>query len=424
MIHNLSNKRHPLNMNGFSPERLLLGLLPILALLQGCNMPPLQKNIAERSKSIEFRSSIRVLVQTISTADDLDLDSYKSIVNTEIREFQRSNPNIRINARFVPIEDLEREVGFQHLRGLGPDLILLTNNIALPLLHKKYIRYASLNHVEIRSIRNSLLNSIRHDGKLLGIPVFIFPQVACYDRSRLKEPPENLDELVRLSRRGYSFGIEKNIDTLLWLYSGLDDPLFEKNTQPSSLAFLRWLRLANLEPTISFESDSLILRHGLISGELNWITCSASWLPELKLQMGKKFGTVMLPNTPAGRARPFLRAHTWFFGSQSCGQQHESAKKFALFTVNIVQQRNMALKMGMVVPVNPDISLPLKTNKDLKLVNIAAEQGKLLTLGQVDWLYRMDAVLNSFINPVLGGEQSPEEIAPRLDNLLKYGARK
>jgi maltose-binding protein MalE len=172
-------------MNGFSPQRSFLGLLPILALLQGCN-PLLQQNTGEQSKSIEFMSSIRILVQTISTNDDLELNSYKSIINTEIREFQLVNPNIRINARFVPTEDLAKEVGFQHLRGLGPDLILLTNNNALQLLRKKYIRYVSLDHDEIPSIRNNLLNSIRHDGKLLGIPVYIFPQLACYDRSRLK----------------------------------------------------------------------------------------------------------------------------------------------------------------------------------------------------------------------------------------------
>lgn len=424
MVLNLSYKRHPPNMNGFSPQRFLLAFLPILAFLQGCNLPLLQKNKAEGSKSIEFRSSIRILVQTISTDDVLEMDYYKSIINTEIREFQLVNPNIRINPRFVPTQDLEKEVGFQHLRGLGPDLILLTNNNALQLLRKKYIKYVSLEHGETPSIRNNLLNSIRHDGKLLGIPVYIFPQLACYDRSRMKEPPENLDELVRLSQSGNSFGIEKNIDTLQWLYSGLDGPLFEKKTRPSSLAFLRWLRLANLEPTISFESDPLLLRSGLISGELHWITCSSSWLPKLKILMGKKLGIAMLPNTPAGKARPFLNVRTWFFGSQSSGRQHESAKKFALFSINIVQQRNMALKTGTVVPVNPGISLPLKTNKDLKLVNVAADKGKLLTLGQVDWLYRTDTALISFINPVLSGEQSPEEIAPRLDNLLEYGARK
>ena len=285
-------------------------------------MPLLQEYISERPKSFGFGSSIRVLVETRVGADSLDLKLYKSIVNEEVREFQRYNPNIKIYARFVPFDKLEKEVGFQHSRGLGPDLILLTNNNALPLLRKKFIKDISLNNGELRSVRKTLLPSFRHNGKLLGIPVFIYPQLACYDRSRLNKPPESLDELIRLSQSGHSFGIEKNIDTLQWLYSGLGYDLFEPKKQPSSLVFLRWLKLANLQPTISFESDPLLLRSGLISGELSWITCSGSWLPSLKLRMGKNFGAVMLPNMPAGKANPFLKPRTWFFGSQSSMQQH------------------------------------------------------------------------------------------------------
>jgi hypothetical protein len=46
-----------------------------------------------------------------------------------------------------------------------------------------------------------------------------------------------------------------------------------------------------------------------------------------------------------------------------------------------------------------------------------------LTLGQIDWLYAMDPVLMPYLDLVLSGEQSPETIAPRFDNLLnKYRA--
>lgn len=411
-------------MNGFPPQRLLLGLLPLLALLQGCKMPLLQEYLGERSKSIGFGSTIRVLVETRLGADPLDIKLNKSTISAEIREFERFNPDVKIQARFIPLVDLEREIKFQHTRGLGPDLILLTNNNALPFLRKNFIKPVSLNRFEILSIRNSLLPSFKHKGKLIGVPVFIFPQIACYNRLRLKKPPENLDELIKLSQNGYSFGINKNFDQLLWLYSGLGDALFEPRILPSSLSFLRWLKLANLQPTISFESDPLLLRSGLISGEFSWITCTGAWLPGLQSRMGEKLGTVMLPNVPTGNARPFLSARTWLFGSQSSGRQHELAKKFVLFSVNIVQQRNMALKLGTAVPVNPGISLPLKTNNILQLVNLAAERGKLLSLDQIDWLYKTDPVLMPDLNLVISGEQSPEAMAPRLNQLLKYGAKK
>jgi hypothetical protein len=406
-------------MNGFSPQRLLLGLLPLLALLQGCKMPLLQEYLGEQPKSIGFGSTIRVLVETRNGADPLNIRLNKSTISAEIRNFENVNPDVRIQARFIPSVDLEREIKFQHTRGLGPDLILLTDNNALPFFRKNYIKSVTLNRFQILSIRNSLLPSFMHKGKLLGIPVFIYPQLACYNRLRLKKPPENLDELIKLSQNGYSFGIDKNFDALQWLYSGLGDALFEPKTLSSSLAFLRWLRLANLQPTISFESDPLLLRSGLTSGEFSWITCNGAWLPGLQIRMGEKLGAVMLPNMSTGKARPFLNARTWLFGSQSSGRQHELAKKFVLFSVNIVQQRNMALKLGTAAPVNPGISLPLKTNDTLQLVNLAAERGKLLSLDQIDWLYKTDPILMPYLNLVISGEQSPGAIAPRLTQLVK-----
>ena len=93
-------------MNGFPPQRLLLGLLPLLALLQGCKMPLLQEYLGERSKSIGFGSTIRVLVETRLGADPLDIKLNKSTISAEIREFERFNPDVKIQARFIPLVDL------------------------------------------------------------------------------------------------------------------------------------------------------------------------------------------------------------------------------------------------------------------------------------------------------------------------------
>jgi hypothetical protein len=74
--------------------------------------------------------------------------------------------------------------------------------------------------------------------------------------------------------------------------------------------------------------------------------------------------------------------------------------------------------------VNPGISLPLKTNKTLQLVNLAADRGKLLSLDQIDWLYKTDPILMPYLDLVISGDQSPEEIAPRFNQVVKYGAKK
>ncbi len=63
---------------------------------------------------------------------------------------------------------------------------------------------------------------------------------------------------------------------------------------PLRYHFLTWLRLANLQPSISFESDQLLLRDGLVSGEFSWITCSGAWLQGLQKRMGSKLGTCIV----------------------------------------------------------------------------------------------------------------------------------
>ena len=201
-------------MNGFPPQRLLLGLLPLLALLQGCKMPLLQEYLGERSKSIGFGSTIRVLVETRLGADPLDIKLNKSTISAEIREFERFNPDVKIQARFIPLVDLEREIKFQHTRGLGPDLILLTNNNALPFLRKNFIKPVSLNQFEILSIRNSLLPSFKHKGKLIGthgnictFSLQAIKHITSVDGGLLFLPHEELNRRARLLRW---YGIDRD----------------------------------------------------------------------------------------------------------------------------------------------------------------------------------------------------------------------
>jgi hypothetical protein len=139
--------------------------------------------------------------------------------------------------------------------------------------------------------------------------------------------------------------------------------------------------------------------------------------------MGSRLGITQLPNLPNGPAQPLLEVRTWVFGSQSTGRQYELAKRFALFSINIVQQRNMALKLGNSVPINPGISLPLKSDSTLAIVDSAATRGKLLHLWQIDWLEKITPQLTPYVDLVISGAQSPETMAPKLNLLLAPGLK-
>jgi ABC-type glycerol-3-phosphate transport system substrate-binding protein len=410
-------------MSGIRLGKIAISLAMLLGLLQGCKAPLQKEMLDSNGESLGFGSTIRFLVETRASADPLDRKLVKSIIDMEIAEYERFNPGVKIQTRYVSRDSLRKEVQFQYSRGLAPDLILLTTNNILPLKREGFIRPLSLRPFELNLIRPSLLPAFKNKGILLGIPVFIYPQIACFNRAKLENPPENIEDLIKLGQAGKTIGIYNNFVSLQWLYSGLSGNLFEPKPNSSSLNFLRWLRLANLQPTISFESDPGLLRDGLISGQFSWITCQSYWLGSLEKRMGSRLGITQLPNLPNGPAQPLLEVRTWVFGSQSSGRQYELAKRFALFSINIVQQRNMALKLGNSVPINPGISLPLKSDSTLAIVDSAATRGKLLHLWQIDWLEKITPQLTPYVDLVISGAQSPETMAPKLNLLLAPGLK-
>ena len=400
-----------------------VGSLPLLCLLAGCQAPLAQQIFQNTSTSAGMGSAINLLVETRIGSDPTDQKLNKLVVEQQVDLFKRFNPGVKIDVRFITNGQLVKQLDFQYSRGLAPDLILLTSNNLLPLWRQGLIKPIELKPFEQKSVRAALLPAFIHKKQLLGLPVLIFPQIACYNRNRLKNPPAEISQLIQLAQAGYPIGISAEFESLRWLYTGFggntsgqqSDELFKS----PSLPFLTWLRLANLQPSISFESDQQLLRDGLVAGEFSWITCSGAWLQGLEKRMGSKLGITLLPSFPAGPARGLLNARTWAFGSQSSPIQHELAKRFALFSVNIVQQRNMALRLRSAMPVNPGISLPLKTDSTLALIVEAASNGRLLNLHSIDLLNVIDSNTKPYLDLVLSGDQSPSAIAPKFDSLLK-----
>jgi hypothetical protein len=84
----------------------------------------------------------------------------------------------------------------------------------------------------------------------------------------------------------------------------------------------------------------------------------------------------------------------------------------------------MALRLRSAMPVNPGISLPLKSDPTLALIVEAASNGRLLNLQNIDLLNAIDPKSKPYLDLVLSGDQSPQAIAPRFDSLLKQTVKR
>ena len=398
-------------------SRFLAVVLSLSGLLSGCGS-------AGNNGLFGWGRTITVLVELSSRADPIEHARVKALLEEEVREFKRINPQLNIRLRALPSDRIEQELSYRTKRGLGPDLMLLASNRDLiDLQDKGYISPVQLSSQEQVNFRGSFLAHLRHRGQQLAVPLLVFPSLACFDRKRLPQSPQTLAELIRLGQQKHSFGLSSNSDGLDEVMSGFGVTLFPEKTAPATqkdqvLQALRWYREANLQPTISFVDNDEELRQGLIAGRFEWVPCSSGWLPTLERALGANLGLAVLPAGPEGPTKTILRMPLWVFGAQSSPRQRQLAKQFVLFTANIVNQRNMALELGNVLPVNPSIALPLKAYPTLAVMDAATKDSILATLEQKKFLQQNAEKVGNWVNYVISGVQSPNVVAPHIQSLI------
>jgi ABC-type glycerol-3-phosphate transport system substrate-binding protein len=399
------------------PSRLLAVVWALSGLLSACGAPG-------TSGLFGMGSSITVLAELSSKADPSEQARVKAVLRNEIDAFKRINPQLNIRFRALPTDRLEQELSYRTQRGLGPDLLLLASNRDLIGLQQKgYISPIALSAQEQSNFRRSYLEHLRYRGQQLAVPFLVVPPLACFDRRRLPQSPPTLAAIIRLGQEKHAFGLNSSFDGLDEITSGFGITLFpEKKTrspyQNRVLKALKWYREANLQPQISFVDNEEELRQGLMTGRFEWVPCSSGWLPTLQKALGTNLGTAVLPAGPKGPAKPVLRMPLWVFGAQSNPRQRQFAKQFVLFTTNVVNQRAMALELGTVLPVNPSIALPLKAYPTLAIMDTALKNSTLTTLEQKRFLLKNANQIGALVDQVITGVQSPNAVAPQIQNLL------
>ena len=398
-------------------SRLLAMVLALSGLLTGCGS-------SGTTGISELGSSITVLAELSSKADPIEQARVQALLQDQIKEFKRINPELHIRFRALPSDRLEQEVIYRTQRGLGPDLMLLASNRDLINLQQKaYISPVVISGQEQSNFRSSYLEHLRYRGQQLAVPLLVYPALACFNRKQLPQSPQTLGAIIRLGQQEHSFGINSNFEGLDLVMSGFGLTPFPHKSSRSYypkrlLKALQWYREANLQPYISFVDNDEELRQGLVAGRFEWIPCSSGWLPSLQRALGADLGIAVLPAGPEGPAKPMLRMPLWVFGSQSNPRQRKFAKQFMLFTVNTVNQRSMALRLGTVLPVNPNIALPLKAYPTLSVMHTSTKNSGTTTLEQKHFLLKYTKKAEGLLNLVITGVQSPNAVAPKFQQLL------
>ena len=343
-------------------------------------------------------------------------------------------PGLRIQPALYSEAVVESELERQTFSGLGPDLVMGDARIIQELSEAKLLDAVPITPEQRNAIAPGLLERVTNSrGEVTGLPVSQYVQLACFDKRKLKEPPTTLALMSKQSGEGQVFGITQNFEDLYWSMSGFKagsalvsalrgQQATAQQTQ-NLVRWLSWLRDASYQQNVMFLRNQATLRKQLIGGQLHWISCWTSQLPQLREAMKDNLGITSLPAGPAAPATPISKLQVWGLGRNSSRRQRETAEELMQFIVQPWAQKTWSLRYRTNYPVNPAAATII--NRQIPgIENLYIFKGKQdIKIGDeivaaIDGNPRLAKTIQNIINDVIFGAKTPAKAAERLQTVL------
>lgn len=413
----------------------LATLLSLSGVLQGC-----------RGNRLTPRQTLHVLMVP---TEQLDWMRNEYIQDGQLMEpllsaFRRLQPNVAVQISIQSQEGLVERLRVSSSQGLAPDLLMLRSPQAVALLREGLVdplphRDPTITRL-LRRIQPVDLGRVTEPGAIAGLPLFSEFTLACYDRTRLPQPPTNLSELLQIAASGHSVGLSIDPIGLWWTAGALGaQPVMTPilvgaakgaaepvATQRQLLTgWLTWLRQAALQSRVELESGPRSLTEGLESGRLAWVPCFSVTLLRLDRTMGRRLGVAPLPDGPAGAPSPFSTTRVWALGRDSSPEQRRLALQLAAISLDPLIQRQMMMKGQTFLPANRYVPIPVSSSGRLGALAIAKRQfeqgspvlGRPFSIQQLD---RRLPRLESTLMDVMVGVSSPQQGAETMLRLRSH----
>jgi ABC-type glycerol-3-phosphate transport system substrate-binding protein len=358
--------------------------------LAGCRPAPTPPDTlqGDDGPSDDVHGSI-VMAVGINNDDTINaalLQDLNQRIGDLIRSYRTLHPRVHVEIQPFQEDLLVGELERRSRDGLAPDLVMVNGTTARTLFLKGLTRSIRMPPAVTDQLDTGSLARVRGpDGTLIGLPLLLQPQLACYDRRRVPVPPATLDAL--LARNGgrmqaglpidainlaWTLGPLGTLDTMVRLASGQTATAADRARVQ---AWLEWLGNAHLQQGIHFLADQEDLVQGLANGRLDWVSCRSTHLGRLRLRLGSNLGVSVLPSGPGGPASPITRERLLAFGVNSTAAQRQAAQSLARFSINPLVQRTITLRNLTSLPVNRNLHPPAGASQILDAMVAAREQG-------------------------------------------------
>lgn len=335
-------------------------------------------------------------------------------------EFTKIHPNVKIIIEFLAEDEAIAAFIDQYRQGFGPD-ILYTYSINVPeLIDTGTIRSFPVERFNLESYRPESLKKVEVGEQLFALPVFIRTQVLCYNRSRISQPPQTLENLVEQSSKGYSVGIPSSFAMTTWgvgLFGSDNDSLSQQAAAWAK--WLDWLKQARVAPNIVLSRDRQSLIEAFISGKLAFLACGSEEIPLLRKELGpENFGVTFLPKTSEGLPTPPQRVTVVVFNGTSSTNQANIAIRLARFLTNSEQQKRIILALQSIASVNKDVTIDRRLYPIAGTIATQAHSAGFLDGYDLSEINQLIAEAEPIYEKAISGEMSTQEAAQNLQQLV------
>lgn len=305
---------------------------------------------------------------------------YAWIEDTQ-RAFAVFHPGVRLRLQLFSDSQIVPQLQRRHASGLGPDLVFVGEKTAFELESRGLSRPLRLPARVLAELDSASLQRLRRaDGSLSALPLLMQPELACFDRRRVPDPPASLEALLAASADGVR-------EAFLALRPGGSPNVAQRQRIRSWLA---WMKAADLQHRLHFLADRQALEEQLLSGRMDWISCRGSQLSRLRRVLGSRLGVSVLPAGPGGPPTPVSSLRLLALGRDSSPVQQRLAERLALFTVSPQVQSSFTISSLSLLPVNRAVPVPVASSVVLASLLQAHQQasrgaalGRLLQPGSV-----------------------------------------
>lgn len=357
-------------------------------------------------------------------------------LQTSIRRLETSYrqiyPGTQLQFSLYPEDRIVEAIRQRNAAGLAPDVMLVNGDIARQLFQNDLIDPFPVSADEINAFGPSDLGRFRlRDGLLLGLPLLVQTQLACFDRRRLGQPPASTQQLLAVSAIGRPIGLPANVHNLFWSAGslgaepGITRVLSGGTPSPEERAgierWLSWLQDASTQQRVLFYANQDSAEADLIDGRLDWIPCRSTAIPRLSAAMGPRLGVATLPDGDGFSASPVNRIRVLTLGRNSSRAGRQRALRLSRFTLSPVIQRTITVGTKTFLPANRHVRVPVLSSTLLAAMVAASEQGRrseqvMATIHNGD---RRLPALQSLINELVFGQVSPDAATDKIIAILR-----